>query len=102
VLLAGDLNVRASDPVFDTLRAGRADAAAIAADHVVTGTGEGIAHSRREIAPAHAIDHVAVPAGSVVMRFEHGAPTYDGRRPSDHPVIVADVVLPRGRPRAAE
>lgn len=97
VLLAGDLNLRTSDPVFDTLRAARSDAAVFTDATVVTGNLEGIPHSRREIAPEHAIDHVLVPAGSVVMRFEHGAPTYDGRRPSDHPVIVADVVLPRGR-----
>ena len=97
MMLAGDLNLRASDPVFDALRAGRSDAAAIAEATVVTGAIGGLPNTRREIAPEHAIDHVLVPTGTVVTRFEHSAPTYGGRRPSDHPVIVADVVLPRRR-----
>ena len=57
------------------------------------GTLEGSPHTRRELRPALRIDHILVSEDVAVQRFVHAAPTYGTplRRPSDHPVIVAEV-----------
>jgi endonuclease/exonuclease/phosphatase family metal-dependent hydrolase len=95
VILAGDLNTAASDARLDILRGGLSDAEGRAAEVTALGTIEGIAHTRRELRPELRIDHILLSDHWRVRRFTHHAPTYGSppRRPSDHPLIVAEITL---------
>lgn len=95
VILAGDLNTAASDARMAVLRGGLQDAEQKAGHTEQHGTLEGIPHTRRELRPALRIDHILVSEDVAVQRFVHDAPTYGTppRRPSDHPVIVAEVAV---------
>lgn len=93
LILAGDLNTTTSDERMDTLRGGLQDAEQRAVHTEQHGTTADIPHTRRELRPALRIDHILVSDDIAVQRFVHDAPTYGTplRRPSDHPVIVAEV-----------
>ncbi|MFT5684770.1 MAG: endonuclease/exonuclease/phosphatase family metal-dependent hydrolase [Myxococcota bacterium] len=95
VIFAGDLNTTSTDARLDILRGGLSDAEGLAAEAARLGRIEGIPHTRRELHPDRRIDHILLSADWSVQRFLHHAPTYGDppRRPSDHPLIVAEVVI---------
>lgn len=95
VIFAGDLNTAATDARLDALRGGLSDAEGRAAEATRLGVIEGIAHTRRELRPELRIDHILLSTHWAVRRFVHHAPTYGEppRRPSDHPLIVAEVAI---------
>jgi len=100
VILAGDLNTAISDDRMAILRGGLQDAEQKAARSEQHGTVEGIPNTRRELRPSLRIDHILISEDIAVQRFVHDAPIYGTppRRPSDHPVIVAEVsVAPAAR-----
>jgi endonuclease/exonuclease/phosphatase family metal-dependent hydrolase len=95
VIFAGDLNTAATDTRLDVLRGGLRDAEALAESVTHLGVIEGIDHTRRELRPALRIDHILLSEHWAVRAFVHHAPTYGAppRRPSDHPLIVAEIAV---------
>ncbi len=97
LVAAGDFNLRADDTAFDAARGSLVDAERIATAVERLGPLD-LPYTRPELRPERRIDHLLVPPDAAVARFVHDATAYVAadrapRRPSDHPAVVADVVL---------